>query len=895
MNRLFVVMMMVTAVFYVTAQVDSTSISISLPAEKLHYQLELISQATGIPIFCTDTLSFGLQLNASDETLGHVLQVLLGGLELEYMVYRDFLIVVGPTSMVEGDYNQVYLQNAIENQKVEKEGIDHDIVLGGHSDPTSGAIRIFGIVLDHDTGEPIIGATVSVLESSIGTASDDEGKYEIRLPAGDYTLMAQYIGYQDRRIPIRVLGVDKLEIELSRAGILLDEVVVEAKKRDENVQMVQAGVSRIGIKEVEKLPSFLGEVDIVKGVLQQPGVTTVGEGSSGFNVRGGTADQNLVLMDEGVIFNASHALGFFSSFNSDIVSEAVLHKGTIPAEFGGRLASVLNVDLRDGSFEKLHVKGGLGVVSSRLSIDGPIARNNTSFLLSARSSYSDWLLHQIKVEEVFNSSAFFYDVNMKLTHRFNDKNFLSVSAYNSSDRFTYNNTFGFDYRTSLGQIHWRSILAPDLFSTVSIAVSDYTSIQSEFEAIRASDLKVGTQYLKVKHSINYHLGRLDMDAGLSFINYKTNPGSLLAGSESLVVPRSTEKEYANEWSLYGSALLTASSRISLSLGLRLSLYQFLGPHTTYEYVDPANPTVEGSLGPTVLTKKIIHSELIPQPRFSARYLIDASSSIRLGYAQTVQFINQISNTDTPTPTNIWQLTNLFVPSQKSHNFSLGYFKNYSENIWQTSAELYYRNISRLIDYRDFADLVANDQLETQILRGIGRAYGFELSIKKQVGFLSGWINYTYSRSLRNVSGINNGAWYPSNFDKPNDLSVVTNFQLNRRNALSINFSYSTGRPVTIPLHRHRLEDNFVVLNFSERNAFRIPDYHRVDIAYTLGQGLRKSRKFKTSWTFSVYNLYARRNAFSIFVVQDSNQAPEVRRLSILGSAFPALTFNFELL
>ena len=402
--------------------------------------------------------------------------------------------------------------------------------------------------------------------------------------------------------------------------------------------------------------------------------------------------------------------------------------------------------------------------------------------------------------------------------------------------------------------------------------------------------------MKIKENLNFTFDNLILDAGVSYIKYQVNPGILEPhGENSVVIPATVSTEEGREVALYSDAKFQISPRFSISGGLRYTLYQFLGPREMYTYEMPEAPTIEQLVGREILDKKIIHQESLLQPRFSARYLLDGSTSTKIGYARTSQYINQISNTDTPTPTSIWQLANQYIPSQLSHNFSIGYFKNFEENIWNTGLEVYYRSIDRLIDYRDFADLVANDHLETELLQGVGKAYGIELSLKKQVGVLHGWLNYTFSRSLRKVEGINNKEWYPSNFDKPHDLSIVTNYQINKRNVISLNFTYSTGRAITIPIDRHPIEGNIVILNYSDRNAFRAPDYHRLDVSYTLGQGFRKSRKFKTSWTFSVYNLYARRNAFSVFVVGENLFTPKIRRLSVLGNAFPSLTFNFELL
>ncbi|NND35047.1 MAG: TonB-dependent receptor [Saprospiraceae bacterium] len=880
-------------------QLDSIKVNLELKPDNWQERLRSLTDGLNVILFIADTsMVLTENKNYREQYFGDVLLDLVRETENSFLIYRDYLVVIGDRTILQESRSSEFYQALQQSLSAANNKVDDLEILVGDMEKvvSSGTTVINGKIVDGESDESIIGATLLVREIGQGTDTDEDGKFQLQLVPGSYTLLVQYIGYQERQIPIRVFGSGDLDIVLNRSSILLDEVVVEAKKRDENIQSVEVGVSRVSIREIEKLPSFLGEVDIIKGLLQQPGVSTIGEGSSGFNVRGGTVDQNLIIVDEGMIFNVSHALGFFSAFNSDILSDAVLYKGNIPAKYGGRLASVLDVNIKDGNFQKLRFKGGLGVVSSRLSLEGPLKKDKTSFLISVRSTYSDWVLKAVKIPEVSTSSAFFYDVNAKFTHRFNERNFISVSGYSSADQFTYADEFGFDYETLLGQINYRSVLNDHLFSTLSIIYSDYQSSLSDEAGHDASKLSIGTEYIKIKENLNFSFDNLTLDAGISLINYQVNPGTVVPqGETSSVIPASVLEEEAREIAVYSDAIFKVTPRFSISGGLRFTIYQFLGPREMYEYLNPAKPMLEEISGRNFLDEKIIHEESLLQPRFSARYLFDAQTSVKIGYARTSQYINQISNNDTPTPTSIWQLSNQYIPSQLSHNFSLGYFKNFKENIWNTGLELYYRHIDRLIDYRDFADLIANDHLETELLTGKGQAYGVELSLKKQVGVLHGWLNYTWSRSLRKIAGINRQTWYPSNFDKPHDLSLVTNYQINKRNVISLYFTYSTGRAITIPLDRHPVEGDIVVLNYSDRNAFRAPDYHRLDVSYTLGQGYRKSRKFKTSWTFSVYNLYARRNAFSVYVVQDNLSKPKINRLSVLGNAFPSLTFNFELL
>lgn len=759
-----------------------------------------------------------------------------------------------------------------------------------------GDLVIKGQVSDGDTEEEIIGATIIFERTDEGTTTEADGSYALPTQAGDHMMIVQYVGYQTRRIPLKVVSSGRLDIQVERTAVLLDEVVVQAQAKDNNVKETQVGVTRISTKDLVKLPSFLGEVDVVKGLLLQPGITSIGEGSNGFNVRGGNVDQNLIMIDEGMIFNANHALGFFSSFNSDVVREAVLYKGTMPASYGGRLASALDVKMRDGSFDRWHVKGGLGLVSSRINVDGPIKKGKTSLLLAGRSTYSNWLLRQVQIPEVQSSSVNFYDVNMRLAHRFNEKNNLTLSAFATQDKFSFNEEFGFDYSTLMGQLEYRKVLGANILSTTNVVRSTFESSQEDLRELEASIYETGLAYWKIKQNINYLGEVLQANLGVSAISYDINGNRIVPTSAlSTILPEDLNDQLGVEWGIYADLDVELSPRLSLIGGLRYSFFQFLGPQDTYQYRDPEKPTEEGLLEPIRLTDAVIQSYHHFQPRMSFRFSLSANSSLKGGYGRTVQYINQIFNSETPTPTNFWQLSNQYILPQTAHNFSLGYFHNFSENIWITSIEGFYRNIDQLFDYRGFADLLVNDHLETELLLGEGRAYGLEVSVNRQVGKVNGWVNYTYSRSERQVPGINEGEWYPSNFDKPHDFKLIGNLQINKRNSLSLNFTFGTGRPITVPLNRYVVQDRVVVLEYSQRNAFRIPDYHRLDVSYSLAQGFKKNRTFKTSWTFSIYNVYSRKNPYSVFVEQDSSGNSRIKRLAVLGTAFPALTFNFELL
>lgn len=836
-----------------------------------------------------------------DATLADVLNALFEGTLLNYLVYRDYAIIIAPDRILQEVYTSDYY-----------EGLEQS--LSSQNDPPrikalqigtienlapSGKAVMKGVITDEQTREEIIGATIIItnLENK-GTITDVDGSFELELPVGDHEMLIQYVGYDDKIQPINVLSDGEVKIRVTKAAVQLDEVTVSARRQDANVEQAQIGVTALDMGELKKLPTFLGEADLVKGLLLQPGISSIGEGAAGFNVRGGDVDQNLVLQDEGFLFNSSHALGFFSTFNADLVSSVELFKGNIPAKYGGRVASVMDVRMRDGDFDRFRLKGGIGPVTSKLSFEGPVVKEKISFIAGVRSSYSDWILSRINEPEVQNSSAFFYDANARMTFRLNEKNTVIVSGYASADEFTYNNEFGFEYSTLLGQASYRKIFSDNVLSNLSLVASQYESSQFDLEGIDAAQLDNNVSYLKAKEQLTFTpSNNLQLDAGLTAIYYQVDPGKQSPFSEeSAIIPSELEQEQGLETSAFVAAEWAATPRLLVAGGLRVVLYQFLGPKTVFDYENTSSPSLIETVGSTNFSNgEAIETYSGIEPRISARYKLNTTSSIKAGYSRTNQFINQIFNSDSPTPTSQWQLSTNYIEPVRSHNFSLGFFKNFQNDDWQTSAEVYYRDVDALFDYKDFADITVNPQLETELLTGVGRSYGLELSVKKTEGVINGFISYSLTRSERQVVGINSGDWYPSNFDKPNDLSILINYQPNRRNTLAINFIYGSGRPTTPPVGNFSLPNGLIVPIYSLRNQQRIPDYHRLDVAYTIGRGYKKDQRFRTSWTISIYNVYGRRNAFSVFYTQAAFRSVEANRLAILGSAFPSLTFNFEIL
>lgn len=836
----------------------------------------------------------------ADTRLEDALKEMLSGTPVSFFLYRDQAVIIAPEWMINEVFSANYykaLEESISGSETQQEE-NKEITIGDIAQlRPSGKATVTGTVVDAESGEPIIGATILWTELGSGTATDADGSFSAELPTGKLEMKVQYVGYQDMIRQVTVLSDGELNVKLNTEAVNLQEILVRADAPDDNVESAQIGVARLDMQEIKKLPALLGEVDVVNSLLLYPGVSSVGEGASGFNVRGGEVDQNLILQDDGFIFNVSHALGFFSTFNADLISNVELYKGNIPAQFGGRLSSVLDVEMRDGDYEDFHLKGSIGAISSKISLEGPVIKGTSSFIGGFRSSYTDWILKRIQVPEVQKSSAFFYDANFRYSHRLNDKNTLTLAAYSAQDEFSYNEEFGFEYGTQMGQLILRSIFNDNFYSRFSFTASKYKSSQFDFGGLNASRLDNELGYFKFKEQITLTPKEgLKLDAGISSVLYQVDPGSRSPyGAESQLVASSLEEEKGLESAVFANAEWEISPALLVSAGLRFGLYHYLGPQTVFEYQNGVPTNAAAIIDSTRYEGGTIASYSSLEPRISMRYRLNASLSVKAGYSRTSQFINQIFNSASPTPTSQWQLSTNYIQPNRSHNFSVGVFKNLNDNIWETSAEVFYRDIDQLYDYKDFAQLTVNDHLETELRNGVGRAYGLELSVKKKEGTVNGWVSYTYSRSERQIEGINKGDWYPSNFDVPHNLSLVVNIQPNQRNTLTFNFNYSKGRPATFPLGNFESLRGSVIPIYSERNQIRIPDYHRMDVAYTLGKGYNKTKKIKTSWTISVYNVYGRKNAFSVFFTQAAFQGVQANKLSILGSAFPSVTLNIELL
>ncbi len=844
--------------------------------------------------------------NLKESDLKIAMISILDDAELTFEAYDERSIILGKTSKLGTQYSQDFYKAQLtdnSSSNIATEAITYEIGDAKNPNPSGKAI-IKGFINDDKSNDELIGATIKVKSTGSGTTTDVTGQYQLELPIGEHQITISSIGYESVDAVFKVYSDMDLDLKLTKEAVQLGAVEVVASGLDQKVKSTASGVETLSAKEIKQLPAFMGEVDIVKSIQLLPGVSTVGEGASGFNVRGGNVDQNLTLQDGMLFFNTAHALGLFSLFNADFVKNVNLYKGSMPAKYGGRLSSILDVELKDGSYQKFSAKGGIGLVSSRLSMEAPLQKGKSSIILGGRTSYSDWIFSTLNIEEVRESAASFYDANIKIAQRIgNGDGKITASLYKSNDRFKYATETDFSWGTQGASIEFSYLIQDNLSFALDLVASEYESSLADIEGNDAFNLENGIRYYGARPDFILTLNEHTLNFGVQWKRYEVAQGNLTPGNDfSTVTPTALPEEYGRELGVYLQDDFDITEDLSLSVGLRYSLYQNLGPDDvfTYEEGQPrSESTVTGILN--FGSGEVVETYGGLEPRISLKYALDGSSSFKMSYNRTQQFINQITNTSAVSPVDVWQLSNTHIQPTTANNYSLGYFKNFKDNGWVTSAEVFYRTIDNLIEFKDRADILVNETLERELLSGIGRAYGLELSVRKAIGRWNGWLGYTLSRSERQVAGntaaesINNGDWFPSNFDQLHNLSLVLSYKVSKRGTFSANFVWSSGRPITAPVGKYGIENVLNVANYSDRNQFRIPDYHRLDISYNLETNHKKNKRWEGSWAFTLFNVYARRNPFTVFFSQRSFEAPKANRLSILGSAFPAITYNFKFL
>lgn len=765
---------------------------------------------------------------------------------------------------------------------------------------------ISGTVTDASNGETVFGASVFLEGTTIGSVTNEYGFYSITAIEGDYKLAVSYIGYANISLKITLDGNLKKDFELSETSTQLEEVLIVSEQSERlNIKSPQMSVSKLKLQTIKNMPVVLGEVDIIKSIQLLPGVTSGAEGSAGFNVRGGAADQNLVLLDEAIIYNTSHLFGFFSVFNADAIKDVKLYKGGIPARFGGRVSSVLDVRQKDGNSKNFEMNGGIGLISSRLSAEGPMFKDKGSFLVAGRGSYAHLFL-QASGEE---NSAYFYDLNLKTNYNIDKNNKLYLSGYFGRDQFNFGANFNSGYGNASGNLRWNHIFSDRVFSNLSFVYSDYDYIL-DFKSFDFDWISEITNY-NIKYDLSYfQSNKLQLDFGLNAIYYDFNPGEINPTSEtSSINPLLLDQKRAFENGLYASAEYKVSDRLTTTVGLRYSYFMRRGgqPITDYENGQPIvyNETLgvyeEGNaIGETNYAK----SETIKtygnlEPRLALAYQLNDNSSIKAGYSHTAQYIHLLSNTLSVTPLDVWTPSGEFIKPQLSDQYAIGYFRNFKDKTYALEVEAYYKTVDNRIDYVDGSDLIGQNTIETEILNGELRAYGLEFLFRKTKGDFTGWLAYTISKAEQRTPGgaaggpgINNGDWYYAPHDRTHDVSLTGSYKLNDKWNFGANLIYQTGRPVTYPDGQYTYED-LNIANFSDRNASRLTDYHRIDISATYVPNRKPDKRWKGEWVFGIYNIYNRRNAASISFGQNRETgANEATRTAIFGIV-PSVSYNFK--
>ena len=762
-----------------------------------------------------------------------------------------------------------------------------------------------GTITEIASNETLIGVTVAVPSLSTGVVTNEYGFYSITLPKGIYELQISSLGYQDIIQTIDLSFDQKINFQLLEDAEQLEEVVVTEDIERLNIRKPQMSVNSLSVETIKKIPVILGEADIIKSILLLPGVSNAGEGASGFNVRGGAVDQNLILLDEATIFNSSHLFGFFSVFNPDAIKDVKLFKGGIPSRYGGRVSSVLEIFQKEGNSKEFKVNGGIGAVASRLLAEGPIIKDKAAFLIGGRASYAHLFLPLFDID----NTAYFYDLNTKLNFKLNESNNIFISGYFGRDVFSISDSFVNTYGNAVLNFRWNHLFSDKLFSNLSLIYSDYYyGLKLDFVGFKWNS---GIQNFNLKYDFKHYLSNnFQVNYGINNIYYRFNPGKIEpSDSESGIIENQLIQKYANEFAVYVDIEQNITEKLSLQYGLRLSNFIRLGQDelNVYENDHPVSfdPDLQiykeadpiDVINPKRSEQLATYTNL--EPRIALAYSLDPNNSIKASYTRLSQYLHLLSNTSSPTPLDVWTPSGPFVKPQLLDQYALGYFKNLKDGDYSLETEVFYKDIQNRIDYIDGANLIANDAIEQVILNGEARAYGFELLLRKNRDRFEGWLAYTLSKSEqrtpgRNASetGINSGSWYNTPYDKTHDVSLYVNYELNEKWSFNSNFVFQTGQPTNYPIGQFEFQ-NLAVPYYGLRNKQRLPAYHRIDFSATLTPRKNKGRKLKAEWVFSIYNLYNRRNAASIgFSRNGDTGVNEAVRTSIFGLV-PAATYNIK--
>lgn len=854
-----------------------------------------------------------LRFPENENRLGEVLRFTLRERKLEWIKTDDRILVVPagagemaslPPSYFERSFHETSTSIEVSAEEPEAETAGNGSVLFFEvGKPVPGSKTrmgvLSGVIREKESGEPVIGATVYSEDTRTGTVSNVSGNYFIKLPLGANRLTIRYIGKKDLQVQVNLYSDGNLNIEMEEKITELKAVVITSRKYH-NIEGSQMGLNRIDARMINRIP-VIGEADVLKVSLLLPGVQSVGEGTTGFNVRGGNTDQNLILLDKAPIFNPSHLMGFFSAINSDIVRDLELHKSVIPAKMGGRLSSVMEINLKNGNKTRFSGTGGVSPLTGRLLLEGPIIRDKLSFLISGRSTYSDWLLRRINNKNISNSRASFTDLNAKLDFEMNRNNTFSISAYTSSDFFRKGGDTTFSYFNHSLNLEWKHKFSPSYLVSNNLIFSNYNnSIKDNAVPANSYSTEYNIRYMEHRMDFTYFLNNRHLISyGFSNQLYLIKPGILKPeGERSLLIPKTIQNEQGLETAAYLSDEFKINENLLLTAGLRFSLYTYLGPNEVFKYT-AGLPMDLSTISDTISYKKLspISGSMGPEPRLILRYMVNPDLSVKAGYSRMRQYIHIMSNTFSVSPTDTWKLSDPNLSAQVADQVSVGAYRNFLGGLLETSAEIYYKSIRGLKDYKVAASLMMNEHVETEIIDCRGKAYGTEFLVRKPGGKFNGWMSYTYSRVLQKTNGvfreeiINGNDWFPALYDKPHSLNVVANYRFSRRFSVSTNVVYSSGRPITYPVARYRFR-NGTYLHYSDRNRYRVDDYFRWDLSANLDGNLRINQFAHSYWSLSVYNLTGRDNVYSVYFISKNNET-QGYKLSVFAEPIISLSYNFR--
>ncbi|MGD1845583.1 MAG: carboxypeptidase-like regulatory domain-containing protein [Salibacteraceae bacterium] len=750
---------------------------------------------------------------------------------------------------------------------------------------------ISGYIRDASSGEELIGASVLVKELGTGTVANLYGFYSLTLPPGTYHLVYSYVGFQPLTREVVLDDHRKIDVEMATNAETIQEVVITGEKENANVENVEMSVVKMNMETIEKIPALMGEVDVIKAIQLMPGVQTIGEGTSGFYVRGGGVDQNMILLDEAPVYNASHLLGFFSVFNSDAIREVQLFKGGIPSEYGGRLSSVLDIRMKNGNNKKYNLTGGIGTISSRLTVEGPLVKNKGSFLVAGRRTYADLFLKLSPNADIRENQLFFYDLSTKANYKINDRNRIFLSGYFGRDTFKAGSDFKISWGNATGTIRWNHLFSDKLFSNLTLLYSDFDYSLGTPEGTEAFEWESKIRDYSAKLDFNYFLSpAITLKYGINSTYHRFSPGVARGiGDETIFTEIGQDDYNALEHAIYISNEHKITARLSATYGIRYSMFQNIGSGTIYNFDDNFE-----KIDSTVYSRgDIFNTYHGPEPRVGLRYSLDEFSSLKASYNRTRQYVHLASNSTSSSPLDVWIPSTPNVKPQLADQVAVGYFRNFRQNMFEASAEVYYKDMQNVVDFKDHAQLLLNPRLEGELRTGRAWAYGLEMLVRKNKGDFTGWVSYTLSRARRKIDGINEGRAYFAKYDKTHDVSVVGSYQLNERWNFAANWVFSTGSAVTLPTGRFEY-GGIIAPVYSDRNGSRLPSYHRLDLAVTLKSKPKENRRWNGEWVFSVYNAYFRKNVFAINFRQDEDNPTQTYAEKLyLFPIIPAVTYNFN--